>query len=167
MAGGAQERADHVAVHRDIVHQRAGLPVGIAGVPVAGVAAGARGRGRDIGRRQLQPEHAAAAWVGEVADLAAHQRDDPRGDRQAEAGAFHRGRGVQPLEFLEQPAAVGFVDAAARYRRPRCRSPPGAAPASTRNSTLPAAVYFTALPSRLSSTWRSRAGSATICDGAS
>ena len=72
----------------------------------------------DFGGGQLEPEDAAAVRVGGggvrgVIDCAVHQADDPRGDRQSQAGSLHGCHGVQALEILEQPAAAGLIDPAA------------------------------------------------------
>ena len=82
---------------------------------------GRRGRARRMRRhRRGEPEDRAAADLALDADLAAHQIDQPRGDGEAEAGAFVTagGRAVDLREFLEdglqlvrRDADAGVLDA--------------------------------------------------------
>ena len=119
VTGRLQEGTDYVAVYLDIVDQEH-IPDARRGHTLHR----ARYRPRDQRpRRQLEPEHAAAARVravrvsairvGQISYRATHQPHDPRGYRQTNACSFDRSRFVQAFEILEQTVSAGFIDAAA------------------------------------------------------
>ena len=127
-------------------------------------------RAAAVGRRPIEAggevERAAAADLALDPDAAAHQLDEPRRDRQPEAGAAvpARRRAVGLRERLEDRRAACRAGCRCRCRSPRsaARRDPRRRSASrraTRTTTSPRSVNFTALPTRFSRTWRSRPGS--------
>ena len=105
----------------------------------------------------------------------AHQGHQPGGDGQAQAGAavLPRGRGVRLLEGLEDPLLlVGRdADAGVAHREAQADSPPSGGGPRRRlpraRPPRPSSVNLMALPTRLSSTWRSRPASPTRASGTS
>ena len=103
-------------------------------------------------------------------DAAAHQLDQAGGDREAEAGpAVVAGRRAVGLgERLEDAARASRAGCRCRCRRrrggvrpPRRRPSPG----STCTTTSPRSVNLMALPTRLTTTWRSRPASPSRASG--
>ena len=120
-------------------------------------------------------EGAAPARLALHGDRPAHQGHQPGGDRQAQAGAavLPRGRGVLLLEGPEDPLLLVGRDAdagVAHREAQRSTAPPSAAFAGDlrpRTTTSPSSVNLMALPTRLSSTCRSRPASPTRASGTS
>src|SRR5205809_245535 len=132
---------------------------------------GRHGVGAPRRHRELEPEGAASARLTLQAHVSAHQRHELAADRQAEPGAsVDAGGAVVPLrEALEEPC-LAFrrdpdtrVDDAHADHHVRGRSPQY--PAST--VIAPLSVNLTALPTRLTSVWRTRTGSPFTCAGTS
>ena len=137
----------------------------------------ASGCARRLGRRRRRsaPRSGSGCPARRALDPepAAHHRDQPRRDRQPEAGAavLARGRAVGLGEGLEdQLLLLGRdADAGVAHRRRRASRQLGAAAASPRPRPAPrrASVNLMALPTRLTITCRSRAASPTTSGGTS